>query len=347
MPDELAIRRLADRYEARFRQAIYAIVAVLSESPELSLLEEALQRGDLAQVMRLWEEEITNNTTISIDIISELLQEVVQRAGTITVNTIPSAVVRPGTYATIETSLQRMSELALEWITRQSVYLVTGITADARTSLRTLLEAGYRGGLGARWTARQMRSVVGLLPQHTAAVARYATDLRERGFPPNVITRNVTTYARRLLTYRTENIARTETITASTAGQLAGWQANIASGILQAHRTWIEWMVTEDDRLCPLCAPMDGQRVRVGEMFVSEFKGFPEGQPTAQGPGSRRLARRGPLKPDPFAQPRDPKGRFMRIKKANTLVPLPNANHVPYPPLHPSCRCAMVLRFDP
>lgn len=347
MPDDLAIRRLADRYEPRFRQAIYAIIATLSQSPDLNLLEAAIDRGDLAQVMRLWETEIVNNTTISIDIISELLEESVRRAGTITINTIPNAVIRPGTYAIVETSLQRMSELALAWITRQSNYLVTGITADARTSLRTLLETGYRQGLGARWTARQMRSVVGLLPQHTAAVGRYITTLQEQRFPANVIARNAETYARRLLTYRTENIARTETITASSAGQLAGWQANIASGLLQAHRTWVEWMVTEDDRLCPLCAPMDGQRVRVGEMFVSEFKGFPEGQPTAQGPGSRRLARRGPLKPDPFAQPRDPKGRFMRIKKANTLVPLPNANHVPYPPLHPSCRCAMVLRFDP
>ena len=124
-------------------------------------------------------------------------------------------------------------------------------------------------------------------------------------------------------------------------------------GLLDRRRTWIEWMVTEDDRLCPWCAPMDGMRIRMGDMFQSHSKGFPEGKPENWSPGSERR-RKGPIKPDPRSQPRDEQGRFTSLRKrddrdhlSGRLVPLKRSLIVPHPPLHPNCRCAVVLKFDP
>lgn len=344
LPDPLAVRRLADKLEPRYRRAILAIIATLAIGPDEDKLVAAIQAADLAAVMRLWEEYLVANTGIVIDIISPLLEESVMEAGNITARVIPAPVPVPNAYATMTADFMRISEISKEWVAHHSASLVTGLTTDARQSVRSILEVGYRGGMAPRWTARQMREVVGLLPSHANAVARYIAHLQRQGFPPEVITRNANLYARRLLTYRTENIARTETITASVAGQVATWIANAEQELLDRHRTWVEWMVTEDDRLCDICAPMDGQRVRIGEMFTSTLRGFPGEKPTAQGPGSRRLARRQPLRPNPRAQPRDLDGRFIRITKS--LTERKHSVTVPHPPLHPSCRCALVLRFD-
>lgn len=66
---------------------------------------------------------------------------------------------------------------------------------------------------------------------------------------------------------RAETIARTETMTASNQGQTAAWDQAIEEGFLTGRETK-EWIVTPDDRLCPLCEPMDGQNVPMSDNFV-------------------------------------------------------------------------------
>lgn len=104
----------------------------------------------------------------------------------------------------------------------------------------------------------------------------YAGSMRirvpEEGASTEFIDKWTKRYSERLLKYRTENIARTETIAASNEGQRQLWQQSIAAGWLpqNARRTWI---TTDDDRLCPVCEDMDGQVVLVAENFET-----PEGE---------------------------------------------------------------------
>lgn len=244
-----------------------------------------------------------------------------------------------------------ISQLVLDRVRQDAARLVVGVGQDTVLSLRNILEVNYLEGLGAPAAGRVIRSVVGLLPSHATAVGNYAALLHRQGIPEPNRSHQITTYARRLLNYRAENIARTETISAANAGQMQGWLAMADRGVLDRRRTRVVWVVTEDDRLCPWCAPMDGQTIELGQLFTSTHKGFPEGKPTTRGPGSERVDRT-TLRPDPRSQPRDAQGRFTRLQKRDTndyldghLVPLPNRIVVSHPPLHPQCRCDLKLVF--
>ncbi len=65
---------------------------------------------------------------------------------------------------------------------------------------------------------------------------------------------------------RAELIARTEVMRASNEGQLEAWDQATDAGLLTGNEQK-EWIVTPDDRLCPICEPMDGVTVPLDDDF--------------------------------------------------------------------------------
>jgi len=63
-------------------------------------------------------------------------------------------------------------------------------------------------------------------------------------------------YQQRLLNWRADTIARTESMMASNQGQQALWGQARDSGLLSAQYTRRKWLNTGDSRLCQLCAPV-------------------------------------------------------------------------------------------
>lgn len=227
----------------------------------------------------------------------------------------------------------------------RSARLVKEISDGTRTVIRRIINGAYLQGMNPVNQARLIRQVVGLAPNHVGtderpgAVDRYVADLVDRGVDPVELDRLTDLYTRRLRNYRANSIARTEVIHAQVSGRYEEWRERANRGVLQHGRTWVEWAVTEDDRLCKWCAPMDGQRVRLGELFESAWIGFEDFIPDSPEGKS--------LRPDPAGLRRDELGRFIGnrvISKA--LKPRVPPVWVLHPPLHPMCRCDVVLRFD-
>lgn len=77
---------------------------------------------------------------------------------------------------------------------------------------------------------------------------------------------------------RADNIARTETMTASNAGQQEAWNQAVEDGLLTGNEEQ-EWIVTPDDRLCPECDALDGARAKIGEPFISKTGDQYDGAP--------------------------------------------------------------------
>lgn len=331
---------IADSLEPEFRSAFLAIVNTIAQSVPDDVLKDLLRRGDIVGILNQFEEVIAQ--TLSFPVTNELTAVY----GSLVGQPFRQALTGYG----LQASFSLVSQLVLDDIRNHAASLVVGVGQDTILSLRTILERNVLEGMGTSYAARIIRSVVGLLPSHALAVARYNDSLVDLRADKRA--RLTDLYAQRLLNYRAENISRTETIRASYAGQYAGWNRLAAEGTLQAWRTHVVWDVTEDDRLCPWCAVMDGVEVGLGEFFLSTTKGFPLGKPTLVTPGSLRL-RQGPIKPDPFAQPRDKLGRFSSYSKRDNrdeldgrVVDLRKPLIVLHPPLHPQCRCSVHLRFD-
>lgn len=95
---------------------------------------------------------------------------------------------------------------------------------------------------------------------------------------------------------RAERIARSEVIRAS---NFAANEAYDQSGVVEK----LEWLVTDDDRTCPFCAPLDGKTVGLGKSF------FDKGD---------------------------------KITAENGSVLDLDYENIDFPPLHPNCRCTIV-----
>jgi len=65
---------------------------------------------------------------------------------------------------------------------------------------------------------------------------------------------------------RADVIARTESMRAANEGQQQLWAQAEEAGLLTGNEKQ-EWIVTPDDKLCPICEPLDGEQVGLDESF--------------------------------------------------------------------------------
>lgn len=212
---------------------------------------------------------------------------------------------------------------AVNFITAYTFGLIREISDETRRGVQVILRDAFQQGRDITQQAREIRQLVGLTERQAQAVVNFRRMLetgteaslrealtrarRDQRFdstiqraidgaarlPQERIDRMVDRYSERLLRYRSETIARTETARAASAGQQELWRQAESQGLLNRARTQMRWTTARDERTCRYCAPMDGKQVPFGQSF-STLLGTSSG-----------------------------------------------------PPLHPSCRCDLTLRFLP
>lgn len=119
---------------------------------------------------------------------------------------------------------------ATEWAAEHAAWLIDGISETTREAIREEVEAAFEDQFDVRDLADRIEDLIGDAS-------------------------------------RAQTIARTETMTASNQGQLEAWEQAKEAGLLSGGEQK-EWIVTPDDRLCPICEPMDGVNVGLDEKFV-------------------------------------------------------------------------------
>ncbi|KKN61698.1 hypothetical protein LCGC14_0519140 [marine sediment metagenome] len=155
---------------------------------------------------------------------------------------------------------------ASRWAGGNAAELVVEVTEQTKLGIRAAVVDGFEIGIPPRVLARDLKQIVGLNSRLARAVVKRRGDLIAAGLSAERVTRLVDRYAARLLRYRTQNIARTETIRASVEGQLEAWQQNRDARII-SRQLVKEWIVTPDDRLCPICAPLANVQADVDGLF--------------------------------------------------------------------------------
>lgn len=157
--------------------------------------------------------------------------------------------------------------LAVEYAEREAARLVTAINSSNREAIRALVADAIRFGGHPRDIAPLIEEFAGMTPRQVRAARRLQERLGERGLPPSSITRQVESYTRRAVRSRALTIARTEVLNAANAGLQAGWEGMTSAGLLDPARSYREWIITFDEKTCPICAPLDGQRRPMGVPF--------------------------------------------------------------------------------
>jgi len=249
--DYRTLHRIADRLAPAMRDAFLQAVRELRAKIDPTRLQELLERGDQGDLGAFW-------------------RAFEQEVGPTLRTPISEGILRSGqrTGQSLGMAFDLTNPRAVEAIDRQATQLIHDITQESRAAIRQVLREGFNEGVTIDEMARRIRGSIGLTSRQAQAVENFRAGQLDQGIDPELVERRASAYGQRLLRQRATNIARTETIAASSAGQQAAWQEAQAQGYLgAASRVWI---VTPDDRLCEnICAPMEDQVRGMNEPFTT------------------------------------------------------------------------------
>ncbi len=178
---------------------------------------------------------------------------------------------------------------AVRFLRDEKFRLIHAMTDDMRGSVRQALVRGTQAGINPRAQARLFREAIGLTPFQERAVSNYKSllqsgnlealerELRDRRFDPTVrrafadgrglsnkeINRMTTRYRERYLKYRSEVIARTESLRAVHAGQRELIDQAVEAGKVDPKKVTFEWNTRLDGRERESHNIMNGQTRRL------------------------------------------------------------------------------------
>jgi len=283
---------MAPKWRARFLQVVKTIQDQLTLDKIEALLaagqiEEAIVLSETAalQLGRLWGETFT----LAADETAKLIQDALN----ITVN------------------YNGINQRALDQIRKNTLRMIRQFTQRQREATRAAIQEGIRRGANPRDMARQFRGSIGLTEKQVRAVNNYRRmleeldstalkrKLRDARFDPTVrraiaegkglskeqIDRMVGRYHQRYLKYRSEVIARTESLRAVHAGTDEMYQQAFDSGTLRPDALVRTWDTSKDSRVRASHRVMDRQKREVGRPFetglgnLMRYPGDPEAPP--------------------------------------------------------------------
>lgn len=314
----------AAKLEPRLRKAFEQAVENVKGRIKLKDLEQALLSGDEMAVERVlglreaFEEAFQGvGATADAESLRDALRATFAAGAKAAMGKLPTK-----TEAAV--SFDLLNPRAVEFLQSYEFDLIRQIDVGTREAIRDVMERAFTEGMHPRVAARQIRQRIGLTDTQVAAVRRFQQaliegdaasilqhELRDHRFDstlraqmaeggligdrtpfrPEQIQRMTDRYYKRFLKHRSETIARTETIRASMAGQQELWEQAADQGLIDRQTVQRRWVTARDERVCPICGPLHGEKVALRGNFTS--------------------------------------GNSIAL----------------HPPIHPRCRCSLVLHF--
>lgn len=286
-----ALLTAADRREPAFRRAFIEAVARANGNLPAAQLLALMAEGRLDDAYRLAETAWNAAVETWRVQVARQIREALETG----------AEVAASAMARLEGRFDVTNPEATAWAAERSAALVTNVSAETRAALRGILTRSVTEGIAPRDTARLIRDVVGLTARQAQAVAGFRAALGQlqakpsgtvvetalrrlsnRGLTATRLLDLVARYAARLLRQRSVLIARTEIMTALNEGTRQLWAQGVASGDLDSSDLEQEWMIADDERVCPICAPLDGEHAPIGGRFPGAGGSGPPAHPACR-----------------------------------------------------------------
>jgi SPP1 gp7 family putative phage head morphogenesis protein len=153
-----------------------------------------------------------------------------------------------------------------KWVAEHSTELITNIGKNSREAIKHVLGEGINRGRHPLRMAKDLKRSLGLNDRLAKAVMNRRLSLEKADMPLTKVDKIVKKYSEKLLKYRAELIARTESMTAINQGRLDLWK-QLEEDEAFPDPMEQEWLTSADERVCPICGPMNGQRRAIGESF--------------------------------------------------------------------------------
>lgn len=290
-----------DRVSPMLREAFERAFQDIRSATQLTALEAAIERGDLRAAVAAV--ELGEEFFAPLD---RALDDAFYSGGVYQMSRLPKPK-STGSLPRLVVRFQGRNPRAERWARDRSSSLITGIVTDQRIAIREAVAAGLEAGRNPRSVAldivgrmegnQRKGGIVGLSSVQAGYVQsaraelsdpelmyRYFTRQRRdrrfdrtvyrarregRGLTATEMKRVTGRYADRLLALRGETIARTEALTALSAGRYEALEQLVESGKLERSQIKLRWSATGDARTRDAHWGLDRQEVRFGEPFQS------------------------------------------------------------------------------
>lgn len=154
--------------------------------------------------------------------------------------------------------------------------LIRGITATALKAVQWYLTRTILDGIPPAQAASTIGVMVGLNMQQARRVLQIERDIMRLPESERALAlRRLYAWEQHLLKQRGLLIARTEGIRAAALGQIAAWQAAAQQGLVNTDVYGKKWLARMDNRVCPLCAALNGTVVGLYGLFDGIMQGPP------------------------------------------------------------------------
>ena len=240
---DAAVRRTSRTGAAAYRAAFKAA----AEAPSISELERAIDAGPANVARVLMPEGATREAG------QTMLTEGVQ-VGSDTERRLRGAAEARAR----ATARKPITSRAAEWVRRRGAALATEVESPARAAIRLVVAQSIGEGVHVRETARRLRAVVGLHSRQVGPLQRLRASMEKRGVPAARIEARMARATAQAVAARADLIARTETVGAVNAGRTDFYEELAREGHIEKSAMVRTWLTARDERVCPICEPLDG-----------------------------------------------------------------------------------------
>jgi len=257
---------IADKVKGKVRAAFLNLIEQMRNEADMQALRDALQSGDITRAMSALGMGDNFPSRLSTAIkppLEDVFIEAGRAAGDRGVQT---------TTGQISFGFDVSNPHAVDFLKNYDMDLIREISDETRAAVKQVVLDAFQQGGHPYQQAKTIRQIVGLTKRQAKAVTNFRAARVAENRPAAQVDRMVAKYEQKQLRLRAENIARTETMRASNAGQDAAWNQAADKGLINRATFKRRWLVTPDDRLCVLCAAVpalnpDGRKL--GEPFIT------------------------------------------------------------------------------
>jgi hypothetical protein len=275
--------RQADQISAKVRQAFLDAVNNLGDRIDIEQIRSLLEQGRVDQALH----------TVDAQLLQQGFAPVAEAITGAAVDAARQTARAVNALGEMNISFGITNPQTVDFLRTYEMGLIRAMSADALASVRAAIQAGVAAGRNPLDVARDVRQFIGLTDSQARAVLNYrnaleqgsrdalSRQLRDRRFDPTVaraargesvlsteqIDTMVGRYEARYLRYRSETIARTESIRSLGAGNHQLWNQAANSGKVDANLVTKKWVTVGDHKVRDTHRELDGQVVKLNERF--------------------------------------------------------------------------------
>lgn len=259
---------LLSHTEQSIRRDLLRVIQQVQAGIPLSRLEQAILEKNVQTVIDVIGLEPVQNALAR----AQTSLQTVREAGWFdAVSGLPPKIQALNTLQLSLGAHAQQSPFVLDRIRQQDLTRIRQVTQETREAIRYRLSAGLELGEHPSVIARKLRDTVGLNRQQARILERFHQQLVKDGRDPAQVERMAARRAQQLATVRAENIARTEVIRSLNEGKQAQWKRLTDAGVINPDQWEQEWRTALDERTCPTCEPLNGERAPIGGFFSSDI----------------------------------------------------------------------------